>query len=157
MEWANFALKVYDKVGFTQIVVLILVLHIVGFFKFIWKKFRPQPEVPHKRIDDVEGDTHFHKRETSVDSVKYELESLRRVAESNISRIVQIEKTVSDTVLPHIEKEQEEHIMLGKMEQKLVFHDQEIEEGKQDTKAIFKILGEMKNMMIEEARRRSNG
>ena len=56
-----------------------------------------------------------------------------------------LEKIIQD----HLEKEAQEDVRMAKMETTIEFNGKEIQESKEDIKNIFKILGEIKNLIIQ--------
>ena len=66
-----------------------------------------------------------------------------------------LDKKLSDLIIKvekHLEKEAEEDIRMAKHETELQFLKEEQDEAKGDIKDIFRLLSEIKNLMIEKGR-----
>lgn len=151
MAWANWIERILNNaVAIVGVVCILLALDKVKAYEKLRNWFRPQL-VPHKRIDDEEGESHFHQRENK-DGLKAEIESLRRVAELNLGRISALEGIVKDDhaiLEKHMTKEAEEDIVIGilKNEQEHLRDSQKHTDA--NVEKIFGMFSGLKDSFIE--------
>lgn len=136
LEWFS---RFIEKNGIATVVCLLLLLDKVRFYDKV-KKF----------IGRDSSEPHIHKRQEDEEShVHTRFDSLQRVAELSMGRIAQLENTMNITVLPHIDKEQEEHVEFGIMKNEIEHLKEAKEETHADIEKIYNLVSKLKDTLID--------